>query len=1227
MSSFTITTAVNGSSLTRLGQVAGLAWTRSTTTATVTQNNHGMVTGDLFNVTTTSDAAAITTGVKTISYLSANTFTFTCLNAGAASGTVTANHIDDYLLNGGYLTIDTHTRYGLGSNLYAAMGDIVGSASLGGSIEFNSTLIRLIPFDGVSAGNVPALDTTITGGTSGASGKILGVYSALTAAPTAAGAACPGTGYLLVRQWNSIAFQDNETLSALATGALVNGTDRAGWLEIVGCESLTATINRLNLFKVRGDYWDFLGVTTDGTRATTYQIPTNGGSQIHVPAVFVQSAAVSITGASWSAGTATYIYSGHLFQKGQELTVTGASASGYNVTDAVITAVTQSTFSVAIVSDPGTWTSGGSATTYEAYPNAGSRTALIANIQTDWLRGRWCWVSTGGLVRFGHDGTNSTGGYIPPSGRKIRVPNIFFTVCTQIAPTANVLPNATLGTRYEFATTGGGAIDIDKASMNWYCNFAQSYSVALTNISTFEALILTECASQIAWKQVVVGQSNTANTQTALTMGLNFSGGYMDSCCWTRIAQASSGTYVTSWADCSYFSVNGERVHSLTKAANAASGGKTMTRVVQSAWNRPITGAGRDLVVGCDTVEWNNPTYYDNINGTTGTSIPMYAFDLGTAASYRLKVDGLSFGGLTHVQPYSGVLNIGVAGCFDIKLRNLGTAAAPLDMGGAIAYGTWTRSTTTMTVTKTAHGLKANDIIAVIACSDVAPKALTTTTATLWTVASAPTADTFTVTVSNAGQTTGQNLTYYPCMTGNLVNTVAGGAANTVKIQRCYTPNLRTGILTTFDNSVKNVLLEDVWGTEWGVQLVPMLNCEMHRVQSTLALTAQTSCYGTHFADYYTAPNPANQAAVSWTRSTTTCTVTSSAHGLRVGNQVVVTVSSDTAAVILGVKTLTQIAAVASPVNTQNTFQFTCLNAGAASGTLTFVPLNGRVAFEMNEATNETSSQVALSNGAAFTSAGGLYMPTVNQQADFTLPVNLIGHSSFPIAEAVMAGGTIGNYDITYSVDGGVTYKNLYYPRPGGGGSNASTTVTMTSTTGVASGDYVWGTNIGYNAKVVTVDSGTNITVDKANIGTVSGVLRFNQLPSETISDPTIGIPLKVRIKTTTTNATAITSLYFFTTSDSTARAATSTLDNIVLTLTGIITGSDVVVNSYNTNTTIGEADEIIGTTYAGTFAGGQSVTIKIMKSGYKPWVLYNYSLGSSNVTLPIAQVVDRDYV
>ncbi len=978
---------------------------------------------------------------------------------------------DTYNVNGGYLTVDQDTRVGLNQTTSASWGTVTLSATLGGTVEVNSTLVRLIPYN-TGSGTVPAWNTTITKGS--ASGKLIGVYSALTAASTATGASMPASGYIKIKQWNSVAYSSGALtgISASATGA-----DVAGWLEIVGDEAGTCTVNRLNLFKVRGDYFE-IG-TTDGNRATTYQIPSSGMLQYHA---------------------------------GVE--VETATSSGV----------------------------------YEFYPCAGSLTALAASIATDAVRGKVCWISTAGVLRFGHDGTNSTGGYIVPSGRKIRIPNIFFANCTTAARTANVLPNATLATRFEFATTGGGAIDIDKASIGWYMNINQPYSLALTNVGILTALVATEIASPIAWSNVNVGQE-AANTQIALTMSLCFAGGTISGCKWFRAAQAGSGAYVVSLTDVSGLTVTNDFAMSLVKAGNATTGSYSLVRVVTTTYVTPILGGGRALIVGCNTMTFTNTTYFDNPATTTGTALPMYVWDLGTAASYALKFDGLSFGGLTLCQPYSGVLNIGIAGCSNIILRNLGTAASPLDMGGAYVDATWTRSTTTTTVTKTAHGLKTGDIIAVNMCSDVAPKVVTTTTATLWTLASAPTADTFTVTVTNAGQTTGQNLSYYPCMAGALVNFVAGGAANTVKIQRCYTPHLRTGIMTTGDNSVKNLLLEDVWGTEWGVQLVPMLNTQIKGLQSTPALTAQTSTYGTHFLDTYTTNQPANISGVSWSRATTVATVTSTAHGLRVGDTILVTVTSSAAAIVLGVKTLTQITAVASPVNTANTFQFTCLNAGSTSGTLTFVPINGRVALQMNESTSDTSSQVALGGTAAFTSAGGLYMPVVNDNVTFTYPYNLKGHGSFIAAEAVMAGGTLTNYDVTYSVNGGSTFKNLSYPRAGGGGTSGQTNVTMTSTTGVAQNDYVFGTNIAPLAQVQSITNGTTIVVTIANIGTVSGTLRFNQLPNETISASS-GTPLKVKISTSTTNATAITSLYMLTNATSTHRAATYPLDTVSVTVT-----------------------------------------------------------------------------
>ncbi|MBP7770690.1 MAG: hypothetical protein KA066_02135, partial [Candidatus Pacebacteria bacterium] len=206
MATFTITSAVNLDTLVKPTTASALPWTHSTTTATVTQANHGMLVGATFYVSASTATGTITVGSKTLTAVTANTFSFACINAGT-TGTVDGFPIHDYRINGGYLTIDQHSRYGVNQNPYAVLGNIVPSAVFGGSVEFNSTAVRCIAYD-TGTGNVPALDTAITRG--GSTGKLLGVYSALNVAPTAAGDAMPASGYILIRQWNSVAYTAGE---------------------------------------------------------------------------------------------------------------------------------------------------------------------------------------------------------------------------------------------------------------------------------------------------------------------------------------------------------------------------------------------------------------------------------------------------------------------------------------------------------------------------------------------------------------------------------------------------------------------------------------------------------------------------------------------------------------------------------------------------------------------------------------------------------------------------------------------------------------------------------------------------------------------------------------------------------------------------------------------------------------------------------------------------------
>lgn len=81
-------------------------------------------------------------------------------------------------------------------------------------------------------------------------------------------------------------------------------------------------------------------------------------------------------------------------------------------------------------------------------------------------------------------------------------------------------------------------------------------------------------------------------------------------------------------------------------------------------------------------------------------------------------------------------------------------------------------------------------------------------------------------------------------------------------------------------------------------------------------------------------PEGKDETAGTWTRVTTTATITATAHGLSPGGTLYVIDSSDIAAIIISSKTI-----IATP--DANTLTFACLDAGAASGTLSFYKSTG----------------------------------------------------------------------------------------------------------------------------------------------------------------------------------------------------------------------------------------------------------------------------------------------
>ena len=331
---------------------------------------------------------------------------------------------------------------------------------------------------------------------------------------------------------------------------------------------------------------------------------------------------------------------------------------------------------------PGVWieTASGSGV-YERFSGAGSIVAL-STIPTD-ERGKIVWQTTSG-IRIGSDGTNDVG-FLPPTGCKVRIPNVIFTCCTRTASGSGprVLPNATLATRQEFVTTAAGDISIDKAVFQWYGNFLQAYRADVTNSAISGSLILQEIASPVNVDNVIVSPTQ-AQLGFALHMLSCFAGGTFRNTLLVRFSLATSGAYVNI---CNYskgVTFSNVKSQTLLNRGPATNGTWAATQTVDCTWDNCTNIGGRMVHVGAQRPTITNHHYADNFSGTTGTANPHYALDFGTGC-VGWKVDGVDFMGLTNVHPYSGIVN--TSACYNWKLRNIGSTSAALSMGSANASG------------------------------------------------------------------------------------------------------------------------------------------------------------------------------------------------------------------------------------------------------------------------------------------------------------------------------------------------------------------------------------------------------------------------------------------------------------------------------------------------------------------------------------------------------------
>lgn len=1315
---------------------------------------------------------------------------------------------DSYTIAGDSTTtmmVDTDTRWGTPLTPWAGgMGTITPSSTVGGSWVLEGRYVRLIPYNS-GTGNVPAPGTTVSQGS--ASGKLIGVYSALNAAPESVGAAMPTSGFIKINQWNevpytasaitvastsganlvpanvsgmegtlaasdfvvtagaasltnsSVQFQagaksmriatsstttttvkmangtrfmigaglqvtvsgyirgsdvksctlaiewfdsTNTSISTTtiqtqnctttgftqytaaavtapantrwasinvtvtsptngglyyvdeltathtgwSTGATATAADRVGWIEPVSVEGVNHIITSAGQEyysdnSICKGSWYEIG-TTDGNRATTYQIPTNGGLSYHGGVLVDKAAETSISAASWSAGVATFTSTAHGLTTGDRVFIGGvlprAYTSDINNIEAC-TVINANSFSIPMATDPGTYTSGGTVAAVEWYPTT---TDLNTTIRTETVPGKVCWLdSATGLLRFGNDGTTSTGGFCPATGLKIRIPNVMTaaTASGYATPLTNAL-NATVTSRCRFyAGTTIGRVVVSQMSGTWNTTVVQTGEYCYLNDCVWVGQI--SLASQQSPSIITfncTGGNGSSTATTGITIGTHLAGATIQDCTISVGSVATTKNGVSLSTANNVIATNNKIIGTGDRAA--------------SCWGFNLSiGSGATIsdttIVNCGgvmtTSQYTNGTMTDTRYWASGAGYVPVASAQSTYTLANVSPDWV-FDGLTFDQP--GPFNImrnafsSTASTSDrVTFRNIGTYASPINAGSALHTDkAFSRTTTTATITHTAHGLRTNDIIYVTASTDTSTSPVSSARTAITAAAKTITvtdANTFTFTCLNAGATSG-TIDYYAC---GLVGTVATNTSKDVVYQNVHIIGASTsgvsGSINSDDVTFENCTFEYRLN---GSSISP-IRASNNQVMKSIywnpyEYSQPASALGSHFVDYFTRPTttPGADTVVSgatWSRVTTLCTITKANHGLFDNMRIYVENSSNQAAIPTGTKALTVV------VVDKNTFTISCTNSGSTSGTLDYrIPGDGYFMLGTAAPSSETSSYVTTTGTAAFTGASSLYMPAVNDQVIWETPYYMLGwdhFAKFPVY-AYGSGVTNDHYDFSYSINTGSgwsSYKNLGYKRAGGGGSASSTTVTMTSTTGVAVDDYVYGIGIAGEAQVVSIDSATNITVSVANTGTVSGVLDFNYSPNEA-TFPSTGFKLRVKAVTNTVNTGAIYNIHVGLVSTETTRAELyDQTTNYTLTLTGLTTGSDIVVLEAGTSTPRVNVDANAGTTYGYVHSDaitGTDVDICIYKTGYVPYIIRGYTLTSEDASIPIAQVVDRNY-
>lgn len=227
-----------------------------------------------------------------------------------------------------------------------------------------------------------------------------------------------------------------------------------------------------------------------------------------------------------------------------------------------------------------------------------------------------------------------------------------------------------------------------------------------------------------------------------------------------------------------------------------------------------------------------------------------------------------------------------------------------------------------------------------------------------------------------------------------------------------------------------------------------------------------------------------------------------------------------------------------------------------------------------NEPTAQSAPQCFVSGGSPqFNSSGSVLLTKVGDQVTWEMPFFATGYTAFTNSAPTITGTNVtyssgarwGNHDLEFQVNTGSGYGGTWLP------------------------------------------------------------LRAADLIAQTINSTT-GFKLKIRATCAVANAgNVITNMRVAMTTTAIARKGTLyPLAQVTLSLTGLPSGCDVTILGAGTETVRENSEDFVGTTYNYVYGDpGAVVDIVIIKPGYMPFDIRNYTLAATAASLPIALTPD----